>query len=328
MTILSLSRRHFAALGASAAVLAALPLAGHAQSWPNGSVQLIVPARAGGGTDAIARVVGAAMQDALGAPVVVVNNAGGSGAVAAEQVRTARPDGQTLFFGNSGLFAVYQTGGYQYDPTGDFTSIAALTSPVTYSVVVAADSEYQSVADVVADAEARPNQVVFGIQPRGTTHFMAGLLQQDTGVQFRLVDAGTDADKWVQLQGGQIDVTLTNSPGTIQYVEAGAVRILGTIGGEPGRDPILPDVPSLVEAGYPNATLPVDLIVLGPEGMDPAVVTAINAALAEAAQDPTVIERLTQMNTSVTALSVEDSTSRMADTNARIGETATALGLR
>lgn len=326
MIIHSTFRRHLIALSALAS--AALPFAASAQSWPDGAVQLIVPAAAGGGTDAIARVVGNAVQQAIGAPVVVVNNAGGSGAVAAEQVRTAEPDGQTLFFGNSGLFAVYQTGGYQYDPTGDFTPITALTSPVTYSLVVAAGSKYQSVADVVADAKARPDQVVFGIQPRGTTHFMAGLLQQDAGVQFRLVDAGTDADKWVQLQGGQINVTLTNSFGSIQYVNAGAARVLGTIGGEPGRDPILPDAPSLVEAGYPNSTLPVDLIILGPKGMAPETVSAINAAFAQASQDPKVIEKLKQMNTSVTPLSVEDSTARMAETNARIGKTATALGLR
>lgn len=329
MTLMSCARRHLSSVALTLSFAGfALSPAAMAQEWPNGAVQMYVPARAGGGTDAIARVVSARLQQVIGSPVAVVNNAGGSGAVAAEQVRTARPDGQTLFFGNSGLFAVYQTGGYSYDPTGAFTPIAALTSPITYSLVVAADAPYQSVDDLIKDAQARPDQVVFGIQPRGTTHFMTGLIVQAADAKFRLVDAGTDADKWVQLQGGQIDVTLTNSPGTLQYAQAGKVRILGTIGGSPERDPILPDVPSLVETGLEGATLPVDLIVLGPEGMNPGTVTAINAALAETALDEGVIERLTQMKTSIAVLDVEESRARMLDTNTRIGATAQVLGLR
>jgi len=193
----TVSRRAMLALTAAAALGAMAPQGAMAQAWPNGSVQLIVPARAGGGTDAAARILAAALQENTGQPFVVVNNPGGGGVVAAETVRTAAPDGQTLLFFHSGILAMHHTGAYEANPLDSFTT--AVTMPVggSYALAVAADSPYQTVDDLVQASIASPNSLSMGVQVRGSTHFMAGLLMMDSGAQFRIVDAGSDADKLV-----------------------------------------------------------------------------------------------------------------------------------
>ena len=321
------SRRLFLSLTAAVAV-SALPLAGNAQAaWPTGSVQLLVPARAGGGTDAAARVLAAALQERTGQSFVVVNNPGGGGVVAAETVRTAAPDGQTLLFFHSGIFSMYHTGGYDHSPLEEFTTAAELTVGGSYSLAIAADSPYQTVADLVAASIAEPNMISLGVQLRGTTHFMAGLLTMDSDAQFRIVDAGSDADKMVQLQGHQIDAALVNTPGALQYVETGDLRILGTISGAPERDAGAPDIPSLAEQGYESVVYGLDFLIMGPAGMDPAIVAAINTAMNATAAEPAVVDQMAMMHFPLTAIPAQDIQARLQSIDASVAATAELLGL-
>lgn len=318
-----------AVLQSIAVAAMSLPLAGAAlaEGWPTGSVQLIVTAKAGGGTDAGARVIAAKLQEITGQPFVVVNNAGGGGAIAVEQVRTARPDGRTLLFGNTGFLSTYHTGGYDHAPTEDFTVLGSLPVGGSFGLTVAADSPYQTVEDLVAAAKANPDKITLGITMRGGTHFMAGLFQKDSGAPFRFVDAGTDADKWVQVQGHQIDATLTNTPGTLQYVEAGDLRILATIAGTPERDPGAPDIPSMHELGYASTVYGVDFMVLGPKDMATEDVSAISAAFTQALEDPATAEQLAKMKMPISPMSAEDSVVRLRAIDQKVAETAKALGL-
>ncbi|MCW1934918.1 tripartite tricarboxylate transporter substrate binding protein [Pararhodobacter zhoushanensis] len=322
-----LNRRLFLSLSAAVAV-AALPHVSSAQTvWPTGTVQLLVPARAGGGTDAAARVLAGALQERTGQSFVVVNNPGGGGVVAAETVRAAAPDGQTLLFFHSGIFSMYHTGTYDHSPLDEFTTAAELAVGSSYSLAVSADSPYQTTADLVAASIAAPNSISLGVQLRGSTHFMAGLLVMDSDAQFRIVDAGSDADKLVQLQGHQIDAALVNTSGALQYVETGDLRILGTIGGSPDRDAATPDIPSLVEQGYERVVYGLDFLIMGPAGMDPAVVSAINAAINGTVEDPEVSAQLATMNFPLTAIAADDIPARLQSIDASVSATAELLGL-
>ena len=322
------SRRGVLALALATACIALGTTGAQAQAeWPQGSVQFLVPASPGGGTDAVARIVAEALQQAEGAPFVVVNAPGGGGAVAAEQVRNADPDGQTLLFFHTSLLTAYHTGAYPNNPLEVFTPLAVMSVGGSYALAVPADSPYQSVQDLVDAAKAEPEKISLGVQIRGSTHFMGGLLEKDSGAKFRFVEAGSDADKLVQLQGKQINAALINTPGTKQYVETGALRVLGTIAGNPERDPAMPEVASVAEQGFPSTFFEFDFLVLGPRDMDPALVTTIHDAVGAALGNQAVADQLNKMGMPVTPLTEADMTRQLTDADARIGETATALGL-
>ncbi|MCB1387965.1 MAG: tripartite tricarboxylate transporter substrate binding protein [Rhodobacteraceae bacterium] len=322
-----LGRRAVLGLAALASLTAMIPAGAQAQAWPTGPVQLIVPARAGGGTDAAARILAGALQEQTGQPFVVVNNPAGGGVVAAEEVRNAAPDGQTLLYFHSGIFAMHHTGSYEPDPLQSFTTAAALAVGGTYALVVAADSPYQSVDDLVQASIAAPNSISMGVQVRGSTHFMAGLLMMDSDARFRIVDAGSDADKLVQLQGHQIDAAFINTAGTLQYVQNGDLRILATIAGSADRDPGAADVPSLAELGYADALYGLDFLIMGPAGMDPAVTAAIHDAVASVVADPAISGQFDTMHMPLTAVPMGETQARLEGTDQRVAATARLLGL-
>ena len=321
-----LTRRSLIALAAATSLT--LPFAAAAQSgWPSGTVQMIVPVRAGGGTDVAARVIAEALQTASGQNVVVVNVDGGGGAVGFEQVRTASPDGSTILFFHSGMINAHITGRYPHDPLTAFAAANVIPVGGSYSLAVRADSPWATTADLVAASIAAPNSLSLGVQLTGTSHFMAGLLALDSGAQLRLVEAGGDADKLVQLQGGQIDAAFVNTPGTLQFVQSGALRILGTLSGTPDRDSAVADIPSLAEQGYESAVLGLDFLVLLPAGTDPAIVSAVHASFNSVIEDPAIAERLATMRFPLSTTTEADGNARLTDTAARLRETAALLGL-
>lgn len=312
----------------AAVAVATLPFGGAwADTWPSGTIQLIVPAKPGGGTDAGARIVAAALEAQIGTPVIVVNNVTGGGAVAAEQVRTAKPDGQTLLYYHTGLVVKYHTGGYNKSPVDAFTTVAALPVGGSFSLAVPASSPYQTVGEFIAATKETPNKLTLGVQLRGSSHFMAALLEMDSGAKFRVVEAGSDADKFVQLQGEQINAAIVNTPGSLQFVENGDLRILATIAGTPDRDPGAPDVPSLAELGYSRSVYGVDFLVLGPNGMDAAVVEKINTAVGAVLDDEDVSGQLAKMRMPISHSSVEQGRARLQDAYNKVQTIAEMLGM-
>ncbi|MCO6384653.1 tripartite tricarboxylate transporter substrate binding protein [Oceanicola sp. 502str15] len=323
-------RRLMKTLGATALAalsLGVMPAAAQAQEWPSGSVQLVVPAKPGGGTDAAARVLAAALSEQTGGDFVVVNTPGGGGAVAAEQVRTAAPDGQQLLFYHTSLIATYHTGGYDQNPLEEFSLLAAMPVGGSYALAVGADAPYETMGDLMQAATDNPGKITLGVQIRGSSHFMAGLIEMGNDAKFRVVEAGSDADKLVQLQGGQIQAALINTPGTLQYVENGDLRILATISGQPDRDPNAPDYPSAAELGFENAVYGLDFLVFGPKGMDQGMAEQINAAFGAVLDDPEVSGQLEKMRFPVSHLGLAESRARTVDADKRLGATAKALGL-
>ncbi len=297
-------------------------------SWPAGTVQFVVPAKAGGGTDAAARIISKALQEQMGKPFVVVNQPAGGGSVAAEQVRTAKPDGSTILFYHTSLLASYYAGLYDKSPVDEFTTCVLMPVGGSYSLCVGPDSPYNSVEELIAASKANPDKVTLGVQLKGSSHFMAGLLAKDSGSQFRVVEAGSDADKLVAVQGGQIDAAFINTPGALQYLEAGKMKILATIAGMPDRDPGAADIPSLAELGYKSAVYGLDFFILGPKEMDPAIAQQINAAFKEVLANPDVSAQFAKMRMPLTYMGFDESRQRLKDGDKKIGDTTKMLGLR
>ncbi len=299
-----------------------------AAEWPKGSVQFVVPAKAGGGTDAAARILAKALQENLDSPFVVVNQPSGGGSVAFETVRNSKPDGTTILFYHSGMFSSYHTGQYDHSPSEEFTTCAVMPVDGSYSFVVGSDSPYNSLEDVIAATKKTPEKITLGVQLKGSSHFMAGLLVKDSGAQFKIVEAGSDADKLVAVQGGTIAAAFVNTPGALQYAEAGKLKILATIAGYSERDPGAPDYPSFYELGYNSAVYGLDFFILGPAGLDPVIAKKINLAFQEVLADPEVSGQFNKMHMPLRYMNLSDSESRLADGDKKIGETAAILGLK
>ena len=321
------------ALGFGLALTAGLALASTAPSvlaatWPEGPVQLVVPAKAGGGTDAAARVIASTLQKSLGVPFVVVNQPAGGGSVAAETVRTAAPDGRTLLFFHSGLLVSHHTGLYPHSPLTAFGVGAVLPVGGSYSLAVGASAPHKSIGELVEATKAQPDKITLGVQLKSATHFMAGLLTKDSGAKFRIVEAGSDADKLVALQGGSIQAALINTPGALQYVKAGKLRILATVSGDPARDPGAADLPSMAESGYPNVVYGLDFLILAAKDTPQGHLEAVNQAFAKVLANESVAAQFAKMRMPLRHLDPAAGRARLAEVDDKTLTTARALGLR
>ena len=209
--------------------------------------------------------------------MVVTNQTAGSGSVAMETVRTAKADGNNLFFAHTGSIITCVTGVYNKSMVDDFTTIAYIPTVTNYCLVVNAGSPYQTIEDLIEDAKANPASITFGVALGSSTHLMAGLLSGDAGVEFNYVEAGSDTEKVAAITGNHIAVSLVNPNNAQQFSDAGKIRVLATIGTSKERCSTFPDIPSLQEllslihicaASERSCTNPYGFLMLGSDPGD------------------------------------------------------------
>jgi tripartite-type tricarboxylate transporter receptor subunit TctC len=256
-------------------------------AYPNKPIEILVPANPGGQTDASARVVAEYMKKYLGGDIVVVNQAGGGGAIAFDNVMTAKPDGYKLLYFHQAL----HTGKATKKMQDDITSLRAIGtfSGVNQAFVVNASSPWTDLKEFVEDAKQRPGQVKFGGQLGGTTHFMGAMLGQEAGIEMQILDIGTESDRMAALLGGQIDMAVTGISNALQYVESGDFKVLAVLAEE--RDQAAPDYPTAKEQGF-DVVFPIVHTLYGPKDLPDDIVEAWNKATEELAKDPAYVEGL------------------------------------
>jgi len=229
---------------------AALATPAFAQGFPDRSIRLIVPYAAGTSSDIQGRLIAARMTDALIQPIFVENRAGAGGTVGAEIVAKARPDGHTLLLGSNGPLTVNPVlqPRMPYDVETDLAPIALLSrSPVTLSVK--ADAPWKTVADLVAAAKTTPLSI--GSSGQGSaTHFLIEQFQAAAGIRFTHVPYRGSSQSVPDLIAGNVQVVMAEISTVVPTMRGGLTRILATSGAE--RSPLVPDAPTLVEAGYPG----------------------------------------------------------------------------
>jgi tripartite-type tricarboxylate transporter receptor subunit TctC len=274
--------------------MAALPLPAFAQArFPDRSIRLIVPWTAGGPADLGFRIMAEGAARRFGQPVVVENRAGAAGTLGALALQESRPDGYTVSQMHVGVVRqMLLNPRPPYDPINDLTYILQITGFVM-GLVVRADSPFQTLEQLLAHARANPGRMNFGSLGTGSTQHLVveriGLAQNLTWthVPYR----GT-ADTLRALMGGEIDFA-SESSGWTPLVEAGTLRLLATYGTQRARR--FPNVPTLKDQGLDIAVdSPGGLI--GPRGMDPAVVATLADAFRAAAQDPAHVSFLERMD--------------------------------
>jgi tripartite-type tricarboxylate transporter receptor subunit TctC len=237
------SRRTFLAAAVAAG---ALPAA-FAQTWPARPVRILVPFVPGGGADTIARSISSALQQRLGQPVVVENKPGAGGAVAADLVAKSPADGYTLMIGTNTFVTNPAITKTSYDPVRDFTAITTLgTSP--YLLLVGAQSEFRTLDDLLKAGRAQPDKLSFGSAGNGgVTHLLGELLKQRGKVPAQHVPYKGTATALTDLIGGQVQFAFADTAAAVPQVKGGKLRALATTA--PQRSALLPDVPTLTEAG-------------------------------------------------------------------------------
>jgi len=273
-----------------AAPLALLPLAARAQSFPDRPVRYIVPFPPGGLTDTMARLVGQKLSDIWGRPVVVENRAGGSAMIGADAVAKSAPDGHTLLAMtsthtvNPSLFP-----NAPYDFARDLRTLSVLGA-LPLVVVVRAEAPYRTLSDLAAAAKTR--QLSGGSSGTGSPpHLGLELFRIASGAGGNLVHAPYrgGAPSLTDLMGGSLDLIVSNLPECLPHISGGKLRGLAVTA--EARHPLIPDIPTVAEAGFPQLVISNWTGIAIPRATPEPVVAALWQAVQRAMADPELQRR-------------------------------------
>jgi tripartite-type tricarboxylate transporter receptor subunit TctC len=252
--------------------------------WPERPIKLIVPFAAGSSSDTIARIIGAKLGERLGQQVVVENRVGGSTVIGTDAVAKSTPDGYTLGLANTTTHAASAAlnANLPFDPVKDFIPVAMIGSS-PFVLISAPQVQAATLAEFVALAKSKPGALSYASAGVGTLAHLAGeLFKRQAGVDVTHVPYRGTAQSMVDLMQGRIELSVSTIPPTLQQIREGKLRALATMSGK--RNTMLPEIPTVAEAGVPGCEAGLWTAIVVPAGTPPAIVRRLNeAALAVAA---------------------------------------------
>ena len=272
------TRRHVLAAIAGAALALAVGGSLRAQqAYPNRPIKLIVPFPPGGPIDTMARLVAEQLTASVG-QVVVENRPGGGSTIGTKFVAGADPDGYTLLFGSSGSLAVAPAlySSLDVDPRKVFAPIATVAL-LPHVFVVNLDVPARTIAEFVAYAKASSGKLNFGAGLGTPPHLLSTLFKAEAGIDVVYIPYNGSAQSITDLLGGRTQFTIDGLVTLFPLIKAGKVRALAVARAE--RWPELPDVPTLVESGYPDFVVDAWTGVVAPAGTPPAIIEKLNTVI-------------------------------------------------
>lgn len=281
-----------------ALLVAAAALIGAAQAadWPAAQpIKLIVPSAAGGTPDQTSRRLASYLQEKLKQSVVVENRPGAAGTIAMQAVATAKPDGYTLGFGNIVTMAINRSliAKMPYNPDKDLAPVAVLTQ-VPNVLVVRKDLPATSVRELVISAKSQPGRLTMGSGGNGTTSHLSGeILKEKAGVSFNHIPYRGAPQAQIDLIGGQIDFMFDNLPSMLNAIQSGKVRALAVTSKR--RSALLPDVPTMEEAGLAGFEVVAWGGIVAPAGTPRSVILRLNREMNNWLQAPATKAELAQV---------------------------------
>lgn len=287
------ARRAFPAAAALFALSAlfATPSA-QAGAFPDHPVRLIVPQSAGSGGDVVARLLGERMGSELGASVVVENRAGANGIVAMSYVAKAPADGYTLLLAGVSQMS-FNPGLYKqlpYDAARDYTYVAPVVD-TPFVLVANKDAPYKTLSQLIAAAKAAPGNITFASAGAGnSTHLSTEMIASGAGIQLKHIPYKGSGPALNAVIGGQVELMTSVLGSALPQIQAGNVVPLAVLADKRASD--LPGVPTVKEAGINVPPMPGWFAIVGPAGMDKAVVDKLNAAVQAAIADPSINKKL------------------------------------
>jgi tripartite-type tricarboxylate transporter receptor subunit TctC len=261
-----------------------------AQSYPNKPIRMIIPFSVGGSTDILARVIGQKLSENLGQQVVIENKGGANGLIGMDLLAKSPADGYTILFCTTSTLSINPSlyvGNMPYDPDKAFVEVGlAATAPNI--LVVNKDLPAKNVKELVDLAKKRGS---LNAASGATMHLLnEKLFESKADAQLTIVPYKGTGPALVDLVGGQVDLMFDQMTTSLPFVQDGRLRALAVTSAK--RFPALKEVPTMVEAGYPNFVTNSWWGILAPSGTSPEVVNKLNAALNKALTDPTVLAKI------------------------------------
>ena len=282
-----------AVAGFCSLAIPALVLPGTAGAqYPDRQLRLVVPFAAGGPTDLIARLVATKMGESMGRPIVVENRGGAGGTIGAAESLRAPADGYTLMFHNVSTAAitpfVYRK--LAYDTARDFVPVSRLVD-VPNVLIINRDVPAKNLKEFIAYGRANTGKLNYGSSGIGTVlHLSAEMFKQQSGTDAAHIAFKGSAPATTELMGGRLTYLFDNLPGQIEGIRAGTVRAMGVTTGT--RVPVLPDVPTLAEAGLPGFRNASWFALFVRSGTPPEIVRRLEGEAIKAIADPVIAQRM------------------------------------
>jgi tripartite-type tricarboxylate transporter receptor subunit TctC len=299
-----------------ATLVATLSTGALAQGYPSKPIKIIVPFAPGGNVDVTARLIAAPLQEALKQPVVIENKPGAAGVIGADYVVRAPADGYTLLMGSNSTFSVAPSLNPKnpYNPAKDFAPVISIAS--TPFLLVVNPAGPKTLAELVAQAKPAPGKLTMASAGTGSSNHLVGELFQDlAGVKFTHVPYKGSNPAISDVMGGQVDMHFDQVTSAGNHVAAGKLRALMVTSKE--RAPMLPDVPTATEAGFPSFG-PINVTgLIAPAGTPREIVAILNAAVQKLLQRPDVREKFAGVGAVATGGTPEQFTAYIAEDLAR-----------
>jgi tripartite-type tricarboxylate transporter receptor subunit TctC len=262
-----------------------------AQPWPAKPIRVIVPFPAGGQLDVVVRLIADQISPALGQPIVVETRTGADGNIAAELVAKSPADGHTLL-STSVPFATQVSinpSTTRFDPLRDFQPIASMGTS-SFVLVVPESLPVKSLKEFVAYAKSQPGKLSYAGTSRGSvTHLSSEMFQKATGLSMEMIPYAGIPPALTDLLSGRTQFMSLGLVAAMPHLKSGKLRPLAILDAK--RHPLLPDVPSIAEAGYPELAVNTWFGLLAPAGTPPEIVQRLNTEIMKALQSPQVLAR-------------------------------------
>jgi tripartite-type tricarboxylate transporter receptor subunit TctC len=264
-----------------------------AATWPERPLRLIVPFTAGSSSDTIARIVAAKMGDRLGQQIIVDNRVGASTVIGTNLVAKAAPDGYTLGLANTttSAAAVALNSSLPFDPVKDFAPIGMIGSS-PFILVSSPSLAVSTLKDLVSLAKAKPGSLNYASAGVGTLAHLAGeLFKHQADIDITHIPYRGSAQSMLDLMQGRIELSVSTIPPTLQYVREGRLRALAVMSGK--RNAMLPDLPTVAEAGVPGCEAALWTALVAPAGVPADIIKRLNEVMIQVVSSPDLQRSLT-----------------------------------
>ena len=277
--------------------IAALTMASiaHAQTFPTKPIRLICPFPPGGAVDIASRAIANEMSKTLGQQVVVENKPGAGGNIGGAEAARSAPDGYTIFMTTSGINAINPAlySKMPFDPNKDLVPVSALVS-LNNVLVLHPSVMAKSVAEIIAMAKAQPGKMTYASSGSGTSIHMSGeMFKHLTQVDILHIPYKGSSPALTDLLGGQVMMMFDNVPSALPHIKSGKLRALATTGAK--RDPTLPDLPTVAEAGVVGYESGVWFGLSIPAGTPREIIAKLNAEAVKGTRSPDFVTRMTAL---------------------------------
>lgn len=297
-------------------------------AYPTRPMRLIVPYGAGGVSDILGRTLAAKMSELIGQAIAVENRAGAAGVIGSDFVANATPDGYTILFSSIGAHAIspHMLKKLPFNPSTAFTSIGGVALS-TSAMAVGANQPMKTVKDVIARAKGNPGKVIYGSSGVGSIGHLTGeILGLSAGVDMTHIPFKTVAVAYPDAISGSITMVIDTLPSMMQHLKSGSIRPLAML--SPSRSAAFPEVPTIAEAGFPDATLIFWSALHGPANLPQPIVQRLADVLNKSLAAPDLRERFATLGAEPWVATAKELDNRVRLDFDRLGKVIKAAGIQ